>query len=57
MKTQIRLARLEKTPYDELYAEKDQSIEAYKQAYEAYKVRFLEVSPVIKKRLKERSRD
>ncbi len=51
LEEQIRLARLEKTPYDELYAEKDQSIEAYKQAYEAYKVRFLEVSSSLQEKL------
>jgi len=48
---QIRLARLEKTPYDELYANKNKSIEASKQAYKKYKARFLKVSSSLQEKL------
>lgn len=51
LEEQIRLDRLEKSPYDELYTDKDESIQSYKQAYESYKERFLEVSSSFQEKL------
>jgi len=48
---QIRLARLEKTPYDELYAKKNKTVEASRQAYKKYKTRFLDVSSSLQEKL------
>ncbi|NMX21136.1 hypothetical protein C5S30_01580, partial [ANME-1 cluster archaeon GoMg4] len=51
LEEEIRLAQLEKSPYDELYKNKEQTIEAYKLAYEAYKERFLTVSSSLQQKL------
>lgn len=48
---QIRLAQIDKKPYNQVYAEKTQTIEAYKTAYEAYKTRFHSVTSSLQERL------
>lgn len=48
---QIRLALIDKKPYDQVYAEKTQTIEGYKTAYEDYKTRFRSVTSSLHARL------
>jgi len=48
---QIRLAQIDKKPYDQVYAVKTQTIEAYKTSYEAYKTRFRSVTLSLQERL------
>jgi energy-coupling factor transporter ATP-binding protein EcfA2 len=48
---QIRLAQIDKKPYDQVYAKKTQTIEAYNTLYEAYKTRFRFVTLSLQERL------
>ena len=51
LEEQIRLAKLEKTPYDDLYGGGSQTIEAYEHSYDTYKTRFLTVSSSLQEKL------
>lgn len=47
----IRVSQLDKKPYERIYDDRAQTIEAYKLAYDAYKVRFFEVSSSLQQKL------
>ena len=48
---EIRLALIDKAPYDQVYAGKTQTIEAYKTAYEVYKTRCRSLTSSLQERL------
>ncbi|MBN2287341.1 MAG: hypothetical protein JXI43_12895, partial [Tissierellales bacterium] len=48
---QIRLAQMDRKPYDQVYAAKNQTIDAYNTSYDAYKDRFQSVILSLQERL------